>query len=266
MCRRSAALYSERDWAQRCSVRPGITGLAQALLRSEATRSERLALDLRYAREHSVWLDLRILGWTAGAPVRRGQQLMCGIFGYWDRDRRPLPDEAAGRRWRASSLHRGPDDEGIRHQPRPRRAPSATGGCRSSTWHTATSLSSRTTARWPWCRTARSSTMSSWPPSCAAHGVLLRTASDTEVILRLYEREGIACLSKLNGMFAIAIDDAREDALYLVRDRIGVKPLVCGRRRRAHAVRLRDQGDPAVDCGARRRAAGGRSWKRSTIT
>src|SRR5207237_5362808 len=58
-----------------------------------------------------------------------------------------------------------------------------------------------------------------------AQGVTLRTHSDTEVLLRLYEREGIGFLSRLNGMFAIAIDDAREDALYLVRDRIGVKPL-----------------------------------------
>lgn len=58
-----------------------------------------------------------------------------------------------------------------------------------------------------------------------AQGVKLNTASDTEVILRLYEREGIAFVRRLNGMFAIAINDAREDALYLIRDRIGVKPL-----------------------------------------
>lgn len=57
-------LYSDTDWAMRCSVRPGITGLAQAQLRSEATEAQRLALDLRYAREHGFWLDLRILGWT----------------------------------------------------------------------------------------------------------------------------------------------------------------------------------------------------------
>jgi len=52
-----------------------------------------------------------------------------------------------------------------------------------------------------------------------------RTGSDTEVLLRLYETEGIEFISKLNGMFAIAIYDARIKALYLVRDRIGVKPL-----------------------------------------
>lgn len=52
-----------------------------------------------------------------------------------------------------------------------------------------------------------------------------RTHSDTEVLLRLYESEGIGFLHKLNGMFAFAILDMREQALYVVRDRIGVKPL-----------------------------------------
>jgi lipopolysaccharide/colanic/teichoic acid biosynthesis glycosyltransferase len=65
-------LYNDGDWAQRCSVRPGITGLAQALLRSEATESQRLALDLRYAREHNFWLDLRIIAWTLGRATGRG--------------------------------------------------------------------------------------------------------------------------------------------------------------------------------------------------
>jgi lipopolysaccharide/colanic/teichoic acid biosynthesis glycosyltransferase len=66
------SLYSDDDWAARCSVRPGITGLAQALLRSEATPQQRLELDLRYAREHSVRLDLRILGWTLGRLTGKG--------------------------------------------------------------------------------------------------------------------------------------------------------------------------------------------------
>jgi asparagine synthase (glutamine-hydrolysing) len=59
----------------------------------------------------------------------------------------------------------------------------------------------------------------------AAKGVRCRTHSDTEVLLRLYETEGISFLNKLNGMFAIAILDKREHAMYLIRDRIGVKPL-----------------------------------------
>lgn len=52
-----------------------------------------------------------------------------------------------------------------------------------------------------------------------------RTHCDTEIILRLYEQQGIEFVSRLNGMFAIAIYDKRIGALYLVRDRIGEKPL-----------------------------------------
>ena len=57
-------LYSAVDWTQRCSVRPGITGLAQALYRSDSTETQRLEADLRYTREASVWLDLKICWWT----------------------------------------------------------------------------------------------------------------------------------------------------------------------------------------------------------
>ena len=51
------------------------------------------------------------------------------------------------------------------------------------------------------------------------------TNSDTEVLLRLYELDGISFLNKLNGMFSIAIYDDRFEKLILARDRIGVKPL-----------------------------------------
>ena len=44
--------------------RPGLTGLAQARLRSQATAAERLALDLQYVRQHGIALDLKILVWT----------------------------------------------------------------------------------------------------------------------------------------------------------------------------------------------------------
>ena len=58
------SLYTPVDWAQRCSVRPGITGLAQALYRSDSTEAQRLEADLRYTRDASLWLDLKICWWT----------------------------------------------------------------------------------------------------------------------------------------------------------------------------------------------------------
>jgi asparagine synthase (glutamine-hydrolysing) len=58
-------------------------------------------------------------------------------------------------------------------------------------------------------------------------GATFRTRSDTEFILRGYESWGIeALLSRLRGMFAFAILDARKGKAYLARDRMGEKPLV----------------------------------------
>ena len=58
------SLYTEADWVERCSVRPGITGLAQAMYRSDSSEYQRLEADLRYVREASLWLDLKICWWT----------------------------------------------------------------------------------------------------------------------------------------------------------------------------------------------------------
>lgn len=50
------------------------------------------------------------------------------------------------------------------------------------------------------------------------------TNTDTEVIIHLYEDEGVACLQKLRGMFAFALWDKRREILFCVRDRMGKKP------------------------------------------
>ena len=56
-------------------------------------------------------------------------------------------------------------------------------------------------------------------------GCHFRTGTDTEVILYAYETWGIEAVSRLNGMFAFALFDRQAQCVYLVRDRMGVKPL-----------------------------------------
>ena len=56
-------------------------------------------------------------------------------------------------------------------------------------------------------------------------GFTFRTAGDTEVILAAWQRWGVDCLKRLDGMFAFALFDRDKRQLFLARDRFGVKPL-----------------------------------------
>lgn len=67
-----------------------------------------------------------------------------------------------------------------------------------------------------------------------ASGHIFQTRTDSEVLLHLYERDGLSMVSQLNGIFAFAIHDARTEgrpdgvdrgALFIARDQLGVKPL-----------------------------------------
>lgn len=56
-------------------------------------------------------------------------------------------------------------------------------------------------------------------------GHTFKSNTDTEVIIHLYEEEGVNCLNKLIGMFAFCIYDSKKKIFFLARDRIGIKPL-----------------------------------------
>lgn len=148
---------------------------------------------------------------------------MCGIFGYWDRGARAMEADQLSAMAR-QIVHRGPDDEGVHHVPargvgignRRLSIIDLAGGHQPFVSDDGKIAVVQNGEIFNYVELAE---------ELRRQGVRLDSHSDTEVLLRLYEREGIAFVKRLNGMFAIAIDDAREDALYLVRDRIGVKPL-----------------------------------------
>lgn len=63
------------------------------------------------------------------------------------------------------------------------------------------------------------------PDFCPAENLNWNTTSDTEVILEAFSIWGQKFVSKLNGMFAIAIYDIQKESLHLFRDRLGIKPI-----------------------------------------
>src|SRR5580765_1086782 len=148
---------------------------------------------------------------------------MCGIAGKLHRDPSRPVDEEVLRRMCRVMRHRGPDDEGVV-------VLGATG-----LGHRRLSIIDLSPAGHQPMRNDDGSLwlvfngeIYNFPELRAeleAGGVRFRSRTDTEVILRLYERDGAACVRRLRGMFAFAIWDTRRRTLLLARDRLGVKPL-----------------------------------------
>ena len=146
---------------------------------------------------------------------------MCGIFGYFNRAGRALAREKLQAMGHAIK-HRGPDDQGI-HE-----------GEHWALGNQRLSIIDIKGGHQPFIsddgkiivvQNGEIFNHIELAQEVAGRGSPCRTHSDTEVLLRLYELEGINFLSKLNGMFAIAIYDSHQDAMFIVRDRIGVKPI-----------------------------------------
>lgn len=66
------SLYTADEWKVRHQVKPGITGLAQAKRRSEATLEERKSMDLYYAEHSSLWFDIKIIIMTIRQIITKG--------------------------------------------------------------------------------------------------------------------------------------------------------------------------------------------------
>jgi asparagine synthase (glutamine-hydrolysing) len=149
---------------------------------------------------------------------------MCGLAGIAYRDPKRVPDLAALRAMGDALAHRGPDDAAERGGP----------GFGMASRRLAI-LDLSPLGRMPMASEDGQVVLAfngeiynhvELREELKRRGARFRSGSDTEVVLRLYLAEGIDCLHRLVGMFAIALWDARRRTLFLARDRLGVKPLV----------------------------------------
>ncbi len=148
---------------------------------------------------------------------------MCGIYGFFHLDKSKAANSSILEAMGKTLVHRGPDDSGhltSRY--------AALGHRRLSiidlSEHGRQPMSNEDGSVWI-VFNGEIYNFQDHIETLKAKGHRFRSHSDTEVILHLYEEEGIACLDKLNGMFAFVLWDKKKDEIYLARDRAGIKPL-----------------------------------------
>lgn len=145
---------------------------------------------------------------------------MCGIAGlinFQDDERLALMTDALA--------HRGPDDQGIRRFPEER---VSLGHRRLSILDLSPAghqpMSNEDETLWITFN-GEIYNFVELRSELEKQGCRFKSKTDTEVLLKLYERDGAQCFKRLNGMFALGILDRRRQKLVLARDHFGVKPL-----------------------------------------
>lgn len=148
---------------------------------------------------------------------------MCGIAGILHFDRSRKANEEVLQRMTRTLIHRGPDGEGYY--------------CHENLGlgHRRLSIIDLSTGDQPMFNEDRSVAIVfngeiynylELKDELGKGGCTFKTNSDTEVIIRAYEKWGTECQNKLNGMWAFALWDEKKKILLLSRDRIGEKPLI----------------------------------------
>jgi asparagine synthase (glutamine-hydrolysing) len=147
---------------------------------------------------------------------------MCGIAGLIDPRGAPEARMAAVSRMCGAMLHRGPDDDGISHH-----GDAVLGMRRLAIFDPANGHQPMVTAdgRWTLVFNGAIYNFRELRGELAATGWEFRTQCDTEVLLAAFARWGERCVDRLRGMFAFAVWDDQEQALFLARDPFGIKPL-----------------------------------------
>jgi asparagine synthase (glutamine-hydrolysing) len=147
---------------------------------------------------------------------------MCGICGYFEPGRTSIIDRGLIKSMADTLAHRGPDGEGVYVGPG------------IGLGHRRLSIIDVATGQQPLANEDETVWISfngeiynyeELNKRYLSTGHQFRTRSDTETIVHLYEELGEECFSKLRGMFAIALWDAKKRKLLVARDRIGKKPL-----------------------------------------
>ena len=146
---------------------------------------------------------------------------MCGVAGIIDYRGKPDSIPAVEDMLRSFS-YRGPDESGIYHS-----AVATIGNVRLSIIDLATGQQplSDVSGRYWIVFNGEIFNYIELRKDLEKKGLTLKTQSDTEVLINLFALYGEKCLNLLNGQFAVAIWDNKEEKLFIARDRVGIRPL-----------------------------------------